>query len=287
MFMIFRFLFLLSLSLLLCSCTAEDPEVITIPGGDERIAHGKYLVHSLAACGFCHGDKSEPFSPLSGGRKVYDVYGEVNAPNITPSKAGIGEWTSQDLIAVLRQSIHKDGTEFSPTAHKGYQWLSDRDVFAIIAYLNTQVPVGKEVEDRDIGMFQRNTVGMLHSAIGVEGYVPPIAEGTPAYGRYLVEHAARCGYCHDSAAGLFSTPAPLGGGVVVKVADGEKIAPGIRGKSARGLIDWTPEDLIHYLKTGETADEEQIDPAFCPVDFYARASDKDLEAIADYIMGLE
>ena len=278
---------LLLISLLCYACSVKAPEVVYVPGGEARISRGKYLVHTLAACGHCHGAQPVPYAPLSGGLPVYDSYGEVFAPNITPAESGIGTWSPHELLAVIRNGEHRERDHFSPDVHAGYEWLSENDVYSIIAYLNTQAPVEHEVEVRSPGILERNLSSLVDSPARVDGFVPSFKEDTPAYGRYLVEHVARCSTCHHGGESFFSDPVPLTGGRKVTNRFGEElIAPNIRGQSGAGLIDWTKQDLVKYLQTGRRPDGEVIETSYCPTNFYAGANDADLERMAEYLMGL-
>jgi mono/diheme cytochrome c family protein len=282
-----RFLKSVCFALLLISllaCSASEIEPLGEPHSAEYVEQGRLLVKGLAACGFCHGEKAHPDSPLSGGRKSYDFYGEVNAANLTPAKSGIAGWSTMDIVRAIRASIAPDGSELSFDSHRGFEWLSDEDSLSIVAYLRSIPAVDNTVERRDVGAIQRNTKGLLESRGEVSGYVPGMDPKYPAqYGEYLVDHVARCIRCHNSPAGIIDAEQYLVGGRTITTEAGEKIAPGITSSKTYGIGEWTEDDIVAYLKTGITPRKDRSDPEFCPTGFYSRAPERDLRAIATYL----
>lgn len=265
-------------------CSTPEPELIVKPNQPEYVERGMQLVEGLAACGFCHGAKAAPGSPLIGGRAQYDTYGAVPAANLTNSLSGVGAWSTLDIVQALRTSVDKWGNELSPDVHRGYEWLSDDDAIAIVAYIKALPPAGNSVDRRSISMLDRNTTGLLKSHPEVRGYVPSInPKFTLEYGQYLINHVARCQYCHSTPGGFIIGESYLGGGATIRTDKGEKVAPDITSSQVTGIGDWSGEDIVQYLLHGKTPDGNFIDPAFCPVEFYRRAPMSDLLAIAKYL----
>ena len=80
--------------------------------------------------------------------------GEV-APNITPDpKTGIGAWSEEEIVSLLRtgflpnfdnvQGLMALGIEGVPAG--GYKDMSDEDVRAVAQYLKNVVPVVQQLE---------------------------------------------------------------------------------------------------------------------------------------------
>ena len=93
-----RMVILSFLAVHLSACSSEKSDLVASPTDYSTYAlHGRTLARGLAACGFCHGSDNTPMSPLSGGRTYSDRFGDLIIPNITPSKSGIGEWTTQEV----------------------------------------------------------------------------------------------------------------------------------------------------------------------------------------------
>lgn len=274
--------------ILLCGgvgCSGAPPDTLYEPVSLTVLQKGKGLVHGIAACGFCHGARPEPGSILSGGQPYWDAYGQVNAPNLVPNEGGTAGWSMFEVMRAIRGSRRADGTQMSPTAHRGYEWMSDDDAQAIVAYIRALPTVGDETPRRDISFLDRNTIGFLTSpAREVRGYIPPIDPSFQSeYGAYLVDHVARCTACHNTPGSLFSEEEYLGGGLVVKTAAGERAAPGISSDTVAGVGAWSAAQIVAYLRTGVTPDGRQIDPNFCPTGFYRMADERDLTAIAAHL----
>lgn len=102
-----------------------------------KVAHGKRLAHVLDCVG-CHG------ANLQGKNATADEpdYGDMNAPNITLLLAG---YSDADLDRLVRHGQPKDGREFWFMPVEGFQFLSDADFAALVAYLRTLKPAGKQL----------------------------------------------------------------------------------------------------------------------------------------------
>ena len=112
------------------------------PAQDEVWHRGRYLVAALAHCGACH----TPRTALGGAD--LDLYlagngagpdGDV-VPNITPdASTGIGDWTSLDLLLLLRAGIQPDGDVVSgamtEVVRNSTKHLTDDDAAAITDFL--------------------------------------------------------------------------------------------------------------------------------------------------------
>ncbi len=273
----------------LLSCSSQrSVENVDVPRDPETIARGRTLAKGLAACGFCHGESSHPNAMLTGGLPYYDILGEVRAPNITPAKSGIGEWSFIEIAKAIRNSEGRNGRELSSAAHEGYAWLSDRDLFAIVAYLKSLAPVEHEVPRRELSFFDKGKSFIFERRTGDLGFIPTInPRFEKEYGSYLVENVGRCISCHNSPGTVFSGHEYLTGGETVQTAEGAKIAPGITGSEEQGIGTWSVESLVKYLRIGETPGGDVVNPSFCPIKFYANAEEKDLIAIAKYLKSVD
>lgn len=280
-----RFILVLAFAVVLGSCSSEAPAPIVVSDAPPQVIdRGRELVKGLAACGFCHGENPTASSILAGGRVLEDRYGRVHAPNITPARSGIGEWSDDTIVRAIRASINANDEWLSSEMHRGYEWMADEDVLAIVAYLRTLPAVEKTVERRTLGFVDRNTKGLFDVRREVKGYVPSIDRKASAeYGQYLTDHVARCGGCHNSPWSLIREEEYLVGGKTIRSDLGEKVAPAITSSTVYGLGEWNEQAIVHYLKTGETRDGNIVDANFCPVGFFRNASDEDLLAIARYL----
>ncbi len=280
-----KFLILILVTIITISCARDDLTYFKLPKGEEYFQRGYYLAHGLAACGHCHGDTSEPEANLSGGHIFYDNFGRVVTPNITPHKTGIADWTVEQVLNAIRSSLGREEEKLSIEAHEGYVWMSDSDVLAIASYLSTVPPIENSVERREIGFTDSMLKGFFDKKRReVRGYVPNINKAKKVkYGKYLVDNVARCGACHTNDPTVFSKEVYLGGGKTVKFEEGEKIAPSLLlTKDALG--EWSMRDIVTYLRTGNKPNGEEVDSRFCPVNFFARSEQSDLESIAEFLI---
>ncbi|MCB9029692.1 MAG: hypothetical protein H6619_01460 [Deltaproteobacteria bacterium] len=277
-------LLLLSFGIIGCSDGPEPLQLDVIDTSYQQ--RGEYLVKSVAACGFCHGQAARPDSPLVGGRTQTDFYGQAVAPNLTSAKTGLAEWDMREVVRAVRGSHRKD-EEFSVWFHRGFEWMSDIDVLSVAAYIKSLPAQENQVERRSIGFIEKNTTGLFReSARDVPGYVPPVEKDGVQYGKYLVDHVARCVRCHNSEGGLMTTEKYLGGGQELKFNGKVKVAPEITNSPSYGIGSWSERDVAYYLRTGITPDKREVDSSFCPIAFYQLATDEDLNAIASYLKSL-
>jgi mono/diheme cytochrome c family protein len=178
---------------------APTPAAITFDGSDykdeaTKVAHGKRLSQVLH-CNACHGDNMQ-------GRNVSaddPEYGDMNAPNITLLLAS---YSDEDFDRLLRHGKPKDGREFWFMPVESYQTLGDADLAALIAYLRTLKPEGKQLPPlrRGKGFNEEVAKGMFTNA---DGQVRRFAAETPEdmgaeheRGRALVRMV--CTGCHNS-----------------------------------------------------------------------------------------
>jgi mono/diheme cytochrome c family protein len=182
------------------------PPAIRVEATPERLARGKYIFEVLADCGGCHSERdwSRFSAPELPGRKgVGTVFpsemglpGTVAASNITPdAETGIGTWTDGEKIRAIREGVSRDGRALFPMMPYGfYRSMSDADVTALVAYLNTLPPVKHKLTPTNID-FPVNIL-MKSAPRPVEGPVKGPNRADPVkYGEYLATMAG-CLDCH-------------------------------------------------------------------------------------------
>ncbi|HTG78187.1 MAG TPA: cytochrome c [Sphingomicrobium sp.] len=175
------------------------PAELTYEGGDYRddaakLAHGKRLAAVLDCTG-CHGGN------LQGENVTRDdpSYGEMNAPNLTLLLA---KYSDDDFKRFIHSGVPKDGREFWFMPVESFQFLSDPDLDAVLAYLRTFKPAGKQLPPIKKGKgFQEDLErGFLDSKRQAVRYrtQPPVDMGpSHEWGRYLVK--TTCTACHNNA----------------------------------------------------------------------------------------
>lgn len=278
-------------AILLTGCFDGPDQVALLPSRNEQVLQrGEQMVHGTAACGFCHGSSGSPFDPLSGGRELADSLGKVESPNITPSSDGIGPWSMSEIYTALRGGERPDGSLISSELHKGMNWISDPDLYAIASYLKAVPAVENQVERREIDVTVKAKVALLESRPLEVAFVPELPRNAPMIrGAYLVDNLSRCITCHNgTSSGLFgSSERYLGGGREVYIEGVSRVAPNISGSAARGIGSWSEEQIVRFLSSGKKPGGEVIDQRFCPVEFFARAAESDKQAIARYLKSVE
>lgn len=192
-------------SLAACDRNAENqppkveakPAALTYDGGDyttvaAEIAHGKRLAVVLDCTG-CHGDN------LRGQNVTADDpnYGDMNAPNLTLVMA---KYDDADFARLMRHGVPKDGREFWFMPVESFQFLSDSDLGAMVAYLRTLKPAGKQLPPIVKGKgFQADLdkgIGNAQAQIARYRAHPPVDLGAAyARGRYIAE--TTCTACHN------------------------------------------------------------------------------------------
>lgn len=110
---------------------------------DPMAARGAYLVATVGHCGDCHTPLTWLGAP-DPGRYLAGSHGGLegkSAPNITPdSKTGIGDWSTRDIVALLKDGETPDGDFVGASMAeivRNTARLTEDDRRAIAAYLKT------------------------------------------------------------------------------------------------------------------------------------------------------
>ena len=114
---------------------------------DPRVTRGAYLVDSLGRCGECHTPRTwlgapDPSRELAGSKG--GIFQGKRAPNITPDeKTGIGGWSEDDIVYLLKQGGTPDGDFIGGSMAeivRNTKRLTDDDRRAIASYLKALPP---------------------------------------------------------------------------------------------------------------------------------------------------
>jgi mono/diheme cytochrome c family protein len=158
-----------------------------------KVAHGKRLARVLDCTG-CHGDN------LQGKNVTADEpeYGDMNAPNITLLLA---DYSDADIERLLRTGTPKDGRDFWFMPAESYQFLSAADLAAIIAFLRTHKPAGKQLPPIRKGegfLKEIKEGGFAHAAAQTVRYRDnPPADVGPQHERGRQLARISCSGCHN------------------------------------------------------------------------------------------
>jgi mono/diheme cytochrome c family protein len=187
-----------AIALFVGACQQKAPQ-LSFEGADyktaaQKIAHGERLTQVLG-CRGCHGENFQ-------GKNMEDnpANGPMYSPNVTLVAA---QYSDADFDRLLRHGMPKDGREFWFMQVESYQFLTDADFAALVAYLRTLKPAGtplppfrfnpREQKDVDEGI-----MGDANAQISKFRKDPPIELGAEhAWGRQMVE--TTCTGCHNNA----------------------------------------------------------------------------------------
>jgi mono/diheme cytochrome c family protein len=278
----------LAAGLLATACASELAVADNLPSEQDfaQVERGRYLT-AVADCAACHTDSAA--GEFAGGRPIDTPFGKVLAANITPDgETGIGNWTDAQFDAAVRLGRGPDGERLYPAMpFPYYTHMTQSDVLAIRAYLNTLPPVHHVVHSNQLPFPFDIRAGMrLWDALYFDpGPLKPDPGKSAQWNRgaYLVRGPGHCAACH--------TPkTSLGGDRSEQRLQGYSIqgwfAPDITGDMALGLGGWSVEDVVAYLKTGHNRFAAASGPMAEEVsDSSSRMTDADLEAVAVYLKG--
>jgi mono/diheme cytochrome c family protein len=249
------------------------PDPITIPTDEAGIARGEHLVTAVVECVGCH-------TPNLGGQMLVDDPGfaQIPAPNLTGGQGGIGStYTDEDWVRALRHGVAADGRQLIIMPSHWYNYLTDEDLGAVIAYLKTVPPVDQAWPARSVAFIPTRIL----IALGQFPFAPElIAQNEPRptpeagvsveYGEYLSRVAA-CRDCHgDNLAGGTNQGAPVG----------PNLTPG------GAFAAYREEDFLKVMHTGVTPGGRTLSEEM-PWENYGQMTDDELRALFIYLQSLE
>ena len=253
---------------------------------DER-SGGEYVA-ILGDCVACHTTPGG--EPFAGGVALPTPLGDIVGTNITPSKAGIGDYSLEQFDAAVRRGVRADGKRLYPAMpYTAYARVSDEDIAAMYDWFMNEVePSDYQPPPTDLPFpfnvrFSMAVWNLLF--LDREPFSPdPSRSEQWNRGAYLVEGLTHCGTCHTPRNLLMAEDQShyLAGGAV-----GPWEAPDITSHPQTGIGDWSVEELKQYMKTGNTPRSQAAGPMAEVVDHSLRyATDADLEAIAVYLQSV-
>ena len=241
----------------------ERPAALIYDGGDyktdtEGLAHGKRLAIILDCTG-CHGDRLQGYNATTD----EPDYGDMNAPNLTLIAQ---RYSDDDFRRLLRDGVPKDRREFWFMPVESFQFLSEADMAAVIAYVRSFKPEGKQLPPikKGKGFYEDLERGFGNSVQQVARYRsnPPPDMG-PQYerGRALVR--ITCASCHNSALQGY-----------------EGFTPNLDIAGA-----YSKEELTHLLLTGEGKSKKNLGMMSDMVRRHlTQLTPGEREAIVDYVL---
>ncbi|WJF92165.1 cytochrome c [Paraburkholderia bonniea] len=214
------------------------------------VKRGEYLARA-GDCSACHtADKSRPFA---GGVPISTPFGTIYTPNITPDpETGIGRWDNTDFLRAMHEGIGKRGERLYPAfPYTEYTKVTQQDVLAIRAYLNTVMPVRYTPPASTLTFpFNQRWLMVFWNLFNFdEGRFVPEPKNSAEWNRgaYLVQGLGHCEECHtprNFTQGLKSSArfsgATLAGWHAFNITPDRN----------SGIGNWSEDDLMRYLSTG-------------------------------------
>jgi mono/diheme cytochrome c family protein len=259
------------------------------PAQAQDAKRGEY-VFNAAGCYSCHTEAKPDAAPLAGGRGLKTPFGIFYGPNITPDPAhGIGRWTEKDLFRAIREGTSPSGDSYYPVfPFPSYAGMTDEDIRDLWAYLRSVKPVAQPDKPHELSF----PFSMRMSALGWQllFFDPKPFRPDPKQnaewnrGAYLVRHLGHCGECHTRR-DMFGVPDE--GKFLAGNPDVPK-APNIRPGGSRGVGQWSKSDLLYFLETGMTPDNDFAGSEMADVikENTSKLTADDRTAIASFILAL-
>lgn len=277
------------------------PANITVDKSPERVARGKYIFTHLSDCDFCHSEQDGTRLALPiiestrGQGKLMpdtDLPGQIYAPNITPDvETGIGSWTDGEKIRAIREGVDKNGRALFPIMpYQFYRYMSDDDVQAVVAFLDTLAPIKHRNPPTKVNF--PDSMWMKGDPKPVSGPVKaPDRNNKLQYGEYLAT-IAHCEVCHTPYPGLKEDVSLrfAGGRHFIAGPLGDVYSANITPDKTTGIGDWDLDRFRTRLLSYRQYDKDGppvVGPdrlTFMPYQAFAGLTDYDVEAIFTYLM---
>ncbi|GAB80184.1 cytochrome c [Shimwellia blattae] len=251
------------------------------------LARGEWVARA-ADCVACHQGSGPGASGLSGGKAISTPMGDIIATNITPSEQyGIGRYTEAQFKQAVTRGIRADGSRLYPAMpYTAYQGMRDADIHALWVWINHAVPAVDKAAPQTALAFPWS-VRPLMGIWNLFNNTPPapaVPLATPELqrGYYLTEVLGHCSACHSPRNTL------MGESSTRRLSGGDQNgwhAPNITSDPVSGIGGWSDQQLVQYLKTGNTPGKGVAAGGMGEVIEHSLShlSDDDLQAIATWL----
>lgn len=248
-------------------------DAINVPADTQAVARGEHLA-TIFMCTRCHTENL-------GGEVYFDVPGMVSipTPNLTAGSGGVGaSYSNEDLVRAIRNGVGRDGNALFIMPAKAFQFMSDADLEAIIAYVRSMPPVDNPLPERRVELMGRLMMGAgvfpPFAADQIDHASPPPAAPAPGvtteYGQYL---AHICTECH----GANLNGAPFG-------PPGQEV-PTPNLTPGGELVAWNEQGFFNTMRTGVTPYGRNLNEEM-PWKSFSQMTDDELKALWMYMQSL-
>ncbi|OON70178.1 c-type cytochrome [Hymenobacter sp. CRA2] len=258
----------------------------------ERLLKGEQI--ALSICADCHLDKQT--GRLSGQplREIPDQFGRFYSANITQDKRhGIGSWTDEQLVALLRTNIGPDGR--LRVIMPNFGRLSDEDLASVITFLRSGSPLvqphpaaSRPQEPSFFGKVLANTV-LGPKPMPTAAIAHPDTANEVELGRYLVLARYKCYDCHCKDGLKIDGENPertegyMAGGTEIMGENHQNLyTRNLTPDAETGIGDWTEAQFVQAMKYGASPHG----PLRYPMPKYSRVPDPEARAIFAYLRTL-
>jgi mono/diheme cytochrome c family protein len=263
--------------------------VADLPPHTPNLGNGRTMFIA-GGCAACHmTQKQTEATRLGGGLQLHTAFGEFYVPNISSDRQdGIGGWSEAEFVTAMTEGTAPDGSHLYPAfPYPSYRHMRLGDVRDLFAYLKTLPPVAGRVRPHDLKFpFDiRRTVGLWKLLfLDGKGFTPDAKQSAEwNRGAYLVNGPGHCAECHSprNALGAIVEGRKFDGGPSPTDQGG---VPSIRQDK---LADWSVDDIVGTLTTGDTPDSDRVGgPMVEVVRSISQLSNADRHAMAVYIKSL-
>ncbi|MDQ8154526.1 MAG: cytochrome c [Gemmatimonadota bacterium] len=245
---------------------------VPVPTDSLALERGRHVAFALSKCADCHR------TDLGGGQFIDEApVARLYAPNLTRGKGGIGAaYTDLDWERAIRHAVRPngDGLLFMPSLE--FQFLSDDDVGALIAYLKALPPVDRESVPNRVGPIGRalymkgDLVLVPAERVAHDQHPTAVPMSVSAeYGKYLAE-VGGCTGCHGEG---------FSGGKIPGTPPDWKPASNI---TPTGIGHYKEEDFFRAMREGVRPGGAPID-SLMPFRFTKLMTDDEIRALYLYL----
>lgn len=241
---------------------------LILPTDSASLERGHRLATTLGKCGVCH-------EPDFGGRVFVDgmPFAYLETPNLTGGAGSVvGDWSPAQWDQAIRHGVGPDQRSLIIMPSDSYQYLTDEDAAALIAWLKTLPKVDREHRTRQLGPIARGlyAAGKLpifeaakvkHDSVGTR---PPMGEGE------YIARTAGCYGCHG--------PELKGG---LNPGEPKDFVPAANISSS-GMINWTVTDFGNAVRHGKRPDGSTLNERM-PWKEMGGMTDGEIEALWTYL----
>ncbi|MGZ9226749.1 MAG: c-type cytochrome [Anaerolineales bacterium] len=210
--------------------------------------------------------------------------GKVIASNLTSGKGGIAsEYADQDWVHAIRHGIRPDKTPLLFMPATEFYFLSNEDLGAVIAYIESAAPVDNELSASTLSLTGRVVMTLVPAVTFIPAEliaheaprpVAPEIGVTPEYGEYLTYS---CKVCHGPT---------MSGGPIPGFPSSWPPAPNLTFGGGSALPAWEGGDFVNTVRTGVTPEGREIRAEYMPWGSYKFMNDDELKAVWAYLQAL-